>query len=196
MLAAAVPYDLDVETALGPALRERLAFARQNVDEVVLLFRAPHKGRDAVAAEFAAGRGARGAATRDDPGPRPARAAGLRVVQVDAPALRELLPLRAAHRPAYVAWPVDAFRLVTVGVANSAQVQTHLCRPEFGDVVEAIDGLDADVTTVEVVRAKMEVLADLGPGMPRARARDVRHALPTGAPTPRCANIPSPGRSP
>ena len=73
MLAAAVPYDLDVETALGPALRERLAFARQNVDEVVLLFRAPHKGRDAVAAEFAAGRAVRGAATRDDPGPRRAR---------------------------------------------------------------------------------------------------------------------------
>lgn len=81
----------------------------------------------------------------------------------------------------YVAWPVDAFRLVTGGVANSAQVHTHLCCSEFGDVVEAIDGLDADVTTVEVARAKMEVLAYLGPGMPRARARDVRHALPTGA---------------
>jgi hypothetical protein len=102
-------------------------------------------------------------------------------MQVDAPALRELPPLRAAHRPAYVAWPVDAFRLVTGGVANSAQVHTHLCCSEFGDVVEAIDGLDADVTTAEVARTKMEVLADLGPSVPRARARDVRHALPTGA---------------
>jgi 5-methyltetrahydropteroyltriglutamate--homocysteine methyltransferase len=117
-------------------------------------------------------------------------------VQVDAPALRELLPLRAAHRPAYVAWPVDAFRIVTGGGANSAQVHTHLCCSEFGDVVEAIDGLDAAVMTLEVARTRMEVLADLGPGMPRARARDVRLALPTGAPTPRCANIPSPGRSP
>jgi 5-methyltetrahydropteroyltriglutamate--homocysteine methyltransferase len=52
-------------------------------------------------------------------------AAGLRVVQVDAPALRELLPLRAAHRPDYVAWPVDAFRIVTGGGANSAQVHSH-----------------------------------------------------------------------
>ena len=102
-------------------------------------------------------------------------------MQVDAPALRELLPLRAAHRPAYVAWPVDAFRLVTGGVANSAQVHTHLCCSEFGDVVEAIDGLDADVTTAEVARTKMEVLADLGPSVPRARVIPL-----IGIPSDRC----------
>jgi 5-methyltetrahydropteroyltriglutamate--homocysteine methyltransferase len=95
-------------------------------------------------------------------------AAGLRVVQVDEPALRELLPLRAADRPAYLAWAVEAFRLVTGGVADSTQVHTHLCYSEFGDVVEAIDALDADVTTVEAARSKMEVLADLGPGVGRA----------------------------
>ena len=95
-------------------------------------------------------------------------AAGLRIVQVDEPALRELLPLRAADRPGYLAWAVDAFRLVTGGVADSTQVHTHLCYSEFGDVVAAIDGLDADVTTVEAARSRMEVLADLGPGVPRA----------------------------
>jgi 5-methyltetrahydropteroyltriglutamate--homocysteine methyltransferase len=81
--------------------------------------------------------------------------AGLRIVQVDEPALRELLPLRAADRPAYVAWAVDAFRLATGGVADSTQVHTHLCYSEFGDVIDAIDALDADVTTVEAARSKI-----------------------------------------
>jgi len=94
--------------------------------------------------------------------------AGLRIVQVDEPALRELLPLRAADRPAYVAWAVDAFRLATGGVADSTQIHTHLCYSEFGDVIDAINALDADVTTVEAARSKMEVLAALGPGVPRA----------------------------
>ncbi|MGE3287775.1 MAG: 5-methyltetrahydropteroyltriglutamate--homocysteine S-methyltransferase [Pseudonocardia sp.] len=95
-------------------------------------------------------------------------AAGLRIVQVDEPALRELLPLRAADRSAYLQWAVDAFRLATGGVADSTQIHTHLCYSEFGDVIEAIDALDADVTTVEAARSKMEVLAELGPGVPRA----------------------------
>jgi 5-methyltetrahydropteroyltriglutamate--homocysteine methyltransferase len=107
-----------------------------------------------------------GLALRDEV--RDLEAAGLRIVQVDEPALRELLPLRATDRQAYLAWAVEAFRLVTGGVANSTQVHTHLCYSEFGDVVDAIDGLDADVTTVEAARSKMEVLAELGPGVPRA----------------------------
>jgi 5-methyltetrahydropteroyltriglutamate--homocysteine methyltransferase len=94
--------------------------------------------------------------------------AGLRIVQVDEPALRELLPLRATDRPAYLDWAVDAFRIVVGGAADSTQVHTHLCYSEFGDVIGAIDALDADVTTVEAARSKMEVLADLGPGVPRA----------------------------
>jgi 5-methyltetrahydropteroyltriglutamate--homocysteine methyltransferase len=106
-----------------------------------------------------------GLALRDEV--RDLEAAGLRIVQVDEPALRELLPLRAVERPAYVNWAVDAFRLVTGGVADSTQVHTHLCYSEFADVVDAIDGLDADVTTVEAARSKMEVLAQIGPGVPR-----------------------------
>ncbi|WP_028937983.1 5-methyltetrahydropteroyltriglutamate--homocysteine S-methyltransferase [Pseudonocardia spinosispora] len=94
-------------------------------------------------------------------------AAGLRIIQVDEPALRELLPLREADRPAYLDWSIDAFRLVTGGVADSTQIHTHLCYSEFGAVVDAIDALDADVTTVEAARSKMEVLDDLGNAVKR-----------------------------
>ena len=94
-------------------------------------------------------------------------AAGIRIIQVDEPALRELLPLREADRPAYLDWAVDSFRMSTGGVADTTQVHTHLCYSEFGEVVGAIDGLDADVTTVEAARSRMEVLAELGPGVPR-----------------------------
>jgi 5-methyltetrahydropteroyltriglutamate--homocysteine methyltransferase len=94
-------------------------------------------------------------------------AAGLRIVQVDEPALRELLPPRERDRAAYLAWAVDAFRLAVGGAADATQVHTHLCYSEFGDVVEAIDGLDADVTTIEAARSKMEVLDEAGEAIPR-----------------------------
>ncbi|WP_433284442.1 5-methyltetrahydropteroyltriglutamate--homocysteine S-methyltransferase [Pseudonocardia sp. CA-142604] len=106
-----------------------------------------------------------GLALRDEV--RDLEAAGLPIIQVDEPALRELLPLRAAAQPAYSAWATDAFRLVTGGVADTTQVHTHLCYSEFGDVVGAIDDLDADVTTVEAARSRMEVLDVLGAGVPR-----------------------------
>ncbi|MFB9904015.1 5-methyltetrahydropteroyltriglutamate--homocysteine S-methyltransferase [Allokutzneria oryzae] len=92
---------------------------------------------------------------------RDLEAAGIRVVQVDEPALRELLPLREADRKEYLDWAVESFRLSTAGAADSTQVHTHLCYSEFGDVISAIDGLDADVTTIEAARSKMEVLEDL-----------------------------------
>ncbi|MBO0826511.1 MAG: 5-methyltetrahydropteroyltriglutamate--homocysteine S-methyltransferase [Streptosporangiales bacterium] len=88
-------------------------------------------------------------------------AAGVAIVQVDEPALRELLPPRAADRAAYLEWAVGAFRLATGAAAAATQVHTHLCYSEFGDVIDAIDGLDADVTTIEAARSRMEVLADL-----------------------------------
>ncbi|MDN5751169.1 MAG: 5-methyltetrahydropteroyltriglutamate--homocysteine S-methyltransferase, partial [Pseudonocardia sp.] len=106
-----------------------------------------------------------GLALRDEV--RDLEAAGLRVIQVDEPALRELLPLREAGRAEYLAWAVDSFRLVTGGLADSTQVHTHLCYSEFGAVVGAIDALDADVTTVEAARSRMEVLEELGTGVPR-----------------------------
>ncbi|APE36127.1 5-methyltetrahydropteroyltriglutamate--homocysteine S-methyltransferase [Nocardia mangyaensis] len=88
-------------------------------------------------------------------------AQGTRVIQVDEPALRELLPLRAADQPAYLRWSVDSFRLATAGVADTTQVHTHLCYSEFGEVISAIAGLDADVTSIEAARSHMEVLDDL-----------------------------------
>ncbi|WP_072687124.1 5-methyltetrahydropteroyltriglutamate--homocysteine S-methyltransferase [Rhodococcus marinonascens] len=87
--------------------------------------------------------------------------AGIRIIQVDEPALRELLPLRAADQSAYLNWSVGAFRLATSGVADSTQIHTHLCYSEFGDVIEAIANLDADVTSIEAARSHMEVLGDL-----------------------------------
>ncbi|WIX97970.1 5-methyltetrahydropteroyltriglutamate--homocysteine S-methyltransferase [Amycolatopsis mongoliensis] len=91
-------------------------------------------------------------------------AAGIRVVQVDEPALRELLPLRRARHEEYFAWAVSAFRLATSGIADATQIHTHMCYSEFGEVLPAIDALDADVTSIEAARSKMEVLTDLNAG--------------------------------
>lgn len=100
--------------------------------------------------------------------------AGIAIIQVDEPALRETLPLRKAERPAYLRWAVDAFRLATSGVRTDTQIHTHLCYSEFGEIIGAIDALDADVTSIEAARSRMELLADvrergfggdLGPGV-------------------------------
>ncbi len=88
-------------------------------------------------------------------------AAGIAIVQVDEPALRELLPLRRADQPPYLDWSVRAFRLATSGAAPHTQVHTHLCYSEFGEVFEAIDRLDADVTSIEAARSKMEILPEI-----------------------------------
>jgi 5-methyltetrahydropteroyltriglutamate--homocysteine methyltransferase len=89
------------------------------------------------------------------------QSAGIAVIQVDEPALRELLPLRDAAKKAYLDWAVGAFRLATSGVADSTQIHTHLCYSEFGEVIGAIADLDADVTSIEAARSHMEVLDDL-----------------------------------
>ncbi len=88
-------------------------------------------------------------------------AAGIKVIQVDEPALRELLPLRKADQAAYLAWSVNSFRLATAGAADATQIHTHLCYSEFGAIIDAIDGLDADVTSIEAARSRMEVVHDL-----------------------------------
>ncbi|MFG2375264.1 5-methyltetrahydropteroyltriglutamate--homocysteine S-methyltransferase [Streptomyces sp. NPDC048504] len=88
-------------------------------------------------------------------------AAGTSVIQVDEPALRETLPLRAADREAYLAWATEAFRLTTAGVRPETQVHTHMCYAEFGDIVQAIDDLDADVISLEAARSRMQVAGEL-----------------------------------
>ncbi|OBK03043.1 5-methyltetrahydropteroyltriglutamate--homocysteine S-methyltransferase [Mycobacterium sp. 1245852.3] len=89
------------------------------------------------------------------------QAAGIAIIQVDEPALRELLPLRRADQDEYLRWAVGSFRLATSGVADSTQIHTHLCYSEFGEVIGAIADLDADVTSLEAARSHMEVLDDL-----------------------------------
>lgn len=88
-------------------------------------------------------------------------AAGIQVIQVDEPALRELLPLKQTDQPAYLDWSVASFRLATGGAAAATQVHTHLCYSEFGVVIDAIRALDADVTSIEAARSRMEVVADI-----------------------------------
>ncbi|EFK55298.1 5-methyltetrahydropteroyltriglutamate--homocysteine S-methyltransferase [Corynebacterium genitalium ATCC 33030] len=99
--------------------------------------------------------------------------AGINVIQIDEPALRELLPLRADDRPAYLDWAVRAFRLVALEAQPTTQIHTHLCYSEFGQIIDAVAGLDADVTSIEAARSKMELLedidetfhAEIGPGV-------------------------------
>jgi 5-methyltetrahydropteroyltriglutamate--homocysteine methyltransferase len=87
--------------------------------------------------------------------------AGIRIIQVDEPALRELLPLKRADQAPYLDWSVGSFRLATGGAAPATQVHTHLCYSEFGVVIDAIRELDADVTSIEATRSRMEVVGDL-----------------------------------
>ncbi|SEJ66150.1 5-methyltetrahydropteroyltriglutamate--homocysteine S-methyltransferase [Demequina mangrovi] len=84
--------------------------------------------------------------------------AGIGIIQVDEPALRELLPLKKADQAAYLEWSVNSFRLATSGAKDDTQVHTHLCYSEFGEIIDAIDGLNADVTSIEAARSRMEVL--------------------------------------
>jgi 5-methyltetrahydropteroyltriglutamate--homocysteine methyltransferase len=79
---------------------------------------------------------------------------------VDEPAIREGLPLRRADWAAYLAWAVDAFRLATAGVRDETQIHTHMCYSEFGDILDAIAEMDADVLSIETSRSKMELLHD------------------------------------
>jgi 5-methyltetrahydropteroyltriglutamate--homocysteine methyltransferase len=101
-------------------------------------------------------------------------AAGIRVIQVDEPALREGLPLRRAERDAYLAWATEAFRIVAGGAADHTQIHTHMCYAEFGDILQAIVDLDADVISMEASRSSMELLDEfrergypneIGPGI-------------------------------
>ena len=87
--------------------------------------------------------------------------AGIKVIQIDEPALRELLPLRADDRAAYLDWAQRAFRLVSLEAQPATQIHTHLCYSEFGQIIEAVAGLDADVTSIEAARSKMELLEDI-----------------------------------
>jgi 5-methyltetrahydropteroyltriglutamate--homocysteine methyltransferase len=87
--------------------------------------------------------------------------AGAEIIQVDEPALREGLPLRAVDRPEYLRWATRAFRLATSGVRPITQIHTHMCYSEFGEILDAVIALDADVISLEAARSGMLVVDEL-----------------------------------
>ena len=101
-------------------------------------------------------------------------AAGIRVIQIDEPALREGLPLPRAEWAGYLEWAVNAFRLATAGVSDATQIHTHMCYSEFNDVIRVIEKMDADVISIENARSGSELLEgfkeyrypnEIGPGV-------------------------------
>ena len=91
-------------------------------------------------------------------------AAGAFAIQVDEAALREGLPLHAEEQDAYLRWAVDCFRLATAPARAETQVHTHMCYSEFGEIIDHIARLDADVLSIEASRSGMEVLDALADG--------------------------------
>ena len=89
-------------------------------------------------------------------------AAGIGIVQIDEPAIREGLPLRRAQWPAYLRWAAHAFRVSASGVRDSTQIHTHMCYSEFNDILPDIAAMDADVITIETSRSGMELLRAFG----------------------------------
>lgn len=87
--------------------------------------------------------------------------AGARMIQIDEAALREGLPLREADWQAYLDWAVECFRLASTAVGDATQIHTHMCYSEFGDIVDAIAEMDADVISIETSRSQMELLDTL-----------------------------------
>lgn len=101
-------------------------------------------------------------------------AAGIKIIQIDEPAIREGLPLRHRDWPEYLDWSVNAFRLASSGVEDQTQIHTHMCYSEFNDIIDSIVGMDADVISIECSRSRMELLDafhrvrypnEIGPGV-------------------------------
>ncbi|MCQ6956627.1 5-methyltetrahydropteroyltriglutamate--homocysteine S-methyltransferase [Mucilaginibacter aquariorum] len=100
--------------------------------------------------------------------------AGIKIIQIDEPAIREGLPLRKADWTAYLDWAVKAFRISASGVQDDTQIHTHMCYSEFNDIIQSIADMDADVITIETSRSQMELLDvfadfkypnEIGPGV-------------------------------
>jgi 5-methyltetrahydropteroyltriglutamate--homocysteine methyltransferase len=101
-------------------------------------------------------------------------AAGIGIIQIDEPAIREGLPLRHADRADYLRWAVECFRLSAAVVRDETQIHTHMCYSEFNDIIAEIAAMDADVISIETTRSNMELLGafegfdypnEIGPGV-------------------------------
>ena len=100
--------------------------------------------------------------------------AGIKVIQIDEPAIREGLPLRKADRDEYLDKAVESFRISASGVKDSTQIHTHMCYSQFNDIIRHIALMDADVITIECARSQMNLLGafaefkypnEIGPGV-------------------------------
>lgn len=100
--------------------------------------------------------------------------AGIRIIQIDEPAIREGLPLRRTDWEGYLQWAVRAFRISSTGVEDETQIHTHMCYSEFNDIIQSIANMDTDVITIETSRSQMELLdafvnfsfpSEIGPGV-------------------------------
>ncbi len=100
--------------------------------------------------------------------------AGIKIIQIDEPAIREGLPLRKSGWQDYLEWAVRCFRISASGVRDETQIHTHMCYSEFNDIIKNIADMDADVITIECSRSQMELLDafaefkypnDIGPGV-------------------------------
>ncbi|MCX2493571.1 5-methyltetrahydropteroyltriglutamate--homocysteine S-methyltransferase [Pedobacter sp. PF22-3] len=100
--------------------------------------------------------------------------AGIKIIQIDEPAIREGLPLRKADWQNYLNWAVKAFKISASGVKDDTQIHTHMCYSEFNDIIQNIADMDADVITIETSRSQMELLDafadfkypnEIGPGV-------------------------------
>ena len=99
---------------------------------------------------------------------------GIRMIQIDEPALREGLPLKKKNWKEYLNWSVDCFKISAAVVKNETQIHTHMCYAEFEDIIHSIAALDADVISIETSRSRMELLTtfekfkypnEVGPGV-------------------------------
>ncbi|MCX2432079.1 5-methyltetrahydropteroyltriglutamate--homocysteine S-methyltransferase [Pedobacter sp. GR22-10] len=100
--------------------------------------------------------------------------AGIKIIQIDEPAIREGLPLRKKDWQTYLNWAVNAFKISASGVKDETQIHTHMCYSEFNDIIQNIADMDADVITIETSRSQMELLDafatfkypnEIGPGV-------------------------------
>ena len=100
--------------------------------------------------------------------------AGIKIIQIDEPAIREILPVRKSKWNEVLSWAVDSFKISCQKVNNETQIHTHVCYSEFNDIISHIVALDADVLSIESSRSDLEVLSvltdggyknDIGPGV-------------------------------
>ncbi|MDF2154257.1 5-methyltetrahydropteroyltriglutamate--homocysteine S-methyltransferase [Vibrio sp. CAU 1672] len=100
--------------------------------------------------------------------------AGINIIQIDEPAIREGLPLKRLDHQAYLQWAVEAFKISAASAKPETQIHTHMCYSEFNEIIDSVAALDADVITIETSRSNMELLKafeefnypnEIGPGV-------------------------------